>query len=249
MIFVTRPSPQGEALTKLLNQANLQATHLPLFRISAGKDLLNLQNDLNQLLPNDIVIAVSPQVANVITTFNPHLNFPKHLQYFAIGNKTAELIRQLVHKSVSFPKQENSEGLLALFDADMVKNRKVLILRGDSGRQLIADSLSAKQAQVKLVECYSRHAISYPFDILSNSIEHQLVIITSIEHLHQLELYCQTEHKKQACLVVTSLRIFEEAKRLNWQNIVLAKSANNQILFKKMISLCHNNINYIKSSK
>ena len=56
MIFVTRPSPEGEKLSELFNQANLPAQHLPFFKISQGRDILQLQHQLNQLLPQDIVI-------------------------------------------------------------------------------------------------------------------------------------------------------------------------------------------------
>ena len=34
MIYITRPSPEGDILTQQLNQANIPATHLPFFKIS-----------------------------------------------------------------------------------------------------------------------------------------------------------------------------------------------------------------------
>lgn len=240
MIYVTRPSPEGEVLTQLLNQANLPAIHLPLFDMLAGKDLFNLQIQLNRLLPNDIVIVVSPQVINVIKSYIPNLIFPNNLRYFAIGKKSAELLSQLTQTRVDYPRQEDSEGLLELLASKSVNNYTVLILKGNVGRQLIAETLSTKQAQIKLIECYSRNVIPYQQDILYNDIEKQILIVTSIAHLHQLEIYCKINHKKNAILVVTSQRIFEEAKQQNWQKIVLVTGANNQILFKTLITLCHN---------
>lgn len=239
MIVVTRPSPEGEILTQRLNKANLPAQHVPLFDIVSGADLLNLQTELNALTPLDIVIAVSPQVSYIISTNLSNLVFPSQIGYFAIGYKSAELFKQLSHKDVCFPTQENSEGLLQLLAQQTVKNRTVLILRGDSGRQLLAEQLTQREAKVKLLQCYRRKVIQYPADILSVHIDQQLIVITSIDHLLQLETYCQAEHKRQARLMVTSQRIFAKAKQLQWQKILLVDSANNQTLFEVLISLSH----------
>ncbi|NUF26731.1 uroporphyrinogen-III synthase [Gilliamella bombicola] len=245
MIYVTRPSPNGEELTKQLNQAHLPATHLPLFDILPSSELVDLQQQLNRLLPSDIVIALSPQVIHTIKAHLPDLYFPKHVHYFAIGNKTAHLLSQLTTTKVSSPKQEDSEGLLDLLKNTTLAHRTVLILRGNSGRQLLADTLTTQQAQVKLLACYHRKPITYCDNILANNINNQIIIITSVEHLIQLELYCQRQHKQQAQLVVTSERILKKAQQLNWQNVLQIVGANNQILFKTMLTLCHNaNINF-----
>jgi uroporphyrinogen-III synthase len=240
MIFVTRPSPEGEILTEWLNNSNLSAKHLPLFSISAGDDLQNLQYQFNNLLPNDIVIIVSPQVIHTIKTNLPNFLFPTNINYFAIGKKTAKLLNQFTPNQVIYPAQENSEGLLALLTYESVKNRTVLILRGNVGRPLLMESLTEMQANVKLLECYQRHPITYSTDILTNNIKKQIIIITSVQHLMQVELYCKTQHKNFATLIVTSERIFEKAKQLKWKKVLQVKGANNQILFKTMITLCHN---------
>ena len=88
-----------------------------------------------------------------------------------------------------------------------------------------------RQAKVKLIECYTRIPIIYRPDILSEHISQQLIIITSIEHLNQLESYSSDEHKKQSRLLVTSQRILTKAKELTWQNVLLVKSADNQTIF------------------
>lgn len=231
MIFVTRPSPEGEKLTQLFNQANLPAQHLPFFQISQGHDLLNLQQEFDQLLPNDLVIVVSPQVTHIINTYVTNLTLPTNIRYFAIGKKSAQLFSQLTTVKVNYPNREDSEGLLALLQQYPVKQQTVLILYGNSGRQLLIQTLIARKAKVKLIECYTRNPITYPSNTLSGQIAKQIFIITSLEHLNQLELYTSHAHKKQANLLVPSQRILAKAKQLKWQNIVLVNSANNQNLF------------------
>lgn len=231
MIFVTRPSPEGEKLSELFNQANLPAQHLPFFKISQGRDIRQLQHQLNQLLPQDIVIVVSPQVTHAINQYVTNLTLPKNISYFAIGKKSAQLFKQFTEIEVNYPDREDSEGLLVLLQQQSVKQRNILILCGNSGRPLLAQTLKARQAKVKLIECYSRTPIIYQPDILSEHISQQLIIITSIEHLNQLESYSSDEHKKQSRLLVTSQRIFTKAKELTWQNVLFVNSADNQTIF------------------
>lgn len=231
MIFVTRPSPEGEKLTELFNQANLRAQHLPFFKISQGRDILQLQHHLNQLLPQDIVIVVSPQVTHAINHYITNLTIPRDLYYFAIGKKSAQLFKQFTEVEVNYPDKEDSEGLLTLLQQHPVKQRNILILCGNSGRPLLSQTLMNRQAKVKLIECYTRIPIIYRPDILSEHISQQLIIITSIEHLNQLESYSSDEHKKQSRLLVTSQRILTKAKELTWQNVLLVKSADNQTIF------------------
>ncbi|MWP50338.1 MULTISPECIES: uroporphyrinogen-III synthase [unclassified Gilliamella] len=240
MIYVTRPSPEGEELTKQLNLANLSATHIPLFDILPGAELVDLEQQLNCLLPSDIVIALSPQVIHTIKTHLPNLSFPANRLYFAIGKKTAELLSQLTTTRVNYPKQENSEGLLGLLKSTTLTHRTVLILRGNLGRNLLADTLITQKAKVKILECYYRKPIPYCDNILANNVKNQIIIITSVEHLMRLELYCHEQHKQQAQLIVTSERILKKAQQLNWQKILQIEGANNQILFKTTLTLCHN---------
>ncbi|MWP62764.1 uroporphyrinogen-III synthase [Gilliamella sp. Pas-s25] len=232
MIYVTRPSPEGEMLTQLFNQAKVPAQHLPFFNISQGHDLLNLQEQLNQLLPNDIVIVVSPQVTHVINTYLSNLILPANLRYYAIGKKSAQLFSQFTTAKVNYPNIENSEGLLTKLQQEPVQHHTILILCGNSGRQLLAQTLTNRKAKVKSIACYCRKPIHYPPNILSSNMEKQIIIIiTSLEHLIQLELYSNLEHKTRATLVVTSQRIFAKAKQFKWQKILLVNSANNQKLF------------------
>ena len=237
MIYITRPSPEGDMLTQQLNQANIPATHLPFFKILAGPGLNNLQQQLNQLASSDIVIVVSPQVSHMINQLQPKLNFPKHLRYFAIGRKSAELFSQQSGVHVDYPNEERSEGLLPLLTD--LQGRSIIILCGNNGRQLLSKKL-IKKAQVTSVECYLRQPIVYPTAILANDIEQQIILVTSVDHLLQLDIYCQDKHKYEAQLIVTSPRIFEKAKQLNWHKVLPIVSANNQFLFKTMITLCHN---------
>ena len=236
MIYITRPSPEGCNLTQLLNQANISAIHLPFFNIFAGQDLGHLQQQLDNLNQGDIVIIVSPQVTYMIEKHLPNLRLPNHLRYFAIGKKSAELFSQQNSIHVDYPNEENSAGLLSLLNQQAISGHNALILCGDNGGQ----QLKLQTVNVKTIACYTRQTITYKPNILAENIAQQIILITSVDHLLQLDIYCQNKHKREAQLIVTSDRIFAKAKQLNWQKVLKIVSANNQFLFKTMITLCHN---------
>ncbi|WP_392559538.1 uroporphyrinogen-III synthase [Orbus mooreae] len=242
MIIVTRPSPYGEELVQLCHQANLAAIHLPFFNITKGDDLDQLQQQLNLLKKDDIVIIVSPQVILMLKHYNMVTQFPDFVRYFAVGKQTAQQFQIFTNHIVDYPKtDENSEGLIRYFQSIKLplKQHNVLILSGDISRSVIHNELKSQGALVKNIYCYRRNTTVYPSTILEHS-QSDFFVITSIEHLRQLEQYCNSEHKQHARLIVSSERILNEAKKSGWQYIYLASNANNQNLFKTIVSLCHN---------
>lgn len=242
MIIVTRPSPYGEQLTQLCQQANLPVRHLPFFNILKGPDLDQLQHHLQQLNQSDIVIVVSPQVGLIIQSNTQKIIFPDNVCYFAVGQKTAQQFAQICQQPVDYPAvSENSEGLLEHFAKNkmLFKQRQVLILCGDTGRTVINDTLTAQGALVKYIHCYQRQTIDYPASIFDDH-SYYLFVITSVEHLLQLDKYCTDKQKQYCDIIVSSLRTLEQAKLLDWQHIHLVTNANNQNLFKTIATLCHN---------
>ncbi|MDF7670086.1 uroporphyrinogen-III synthase [Orbaceae bacterium ESL0721] len=242
LAIITRPAPEGELLTTQLNLAGISASYLPLFDIEAGADLPKLQSVLNNLLPDDIVIIVSPQVSHIIESYQPTTYFPPTVHYYAVGKKSATLFNEMTGLTASYPEQESSEGLLDLLQKrESLLNRKVLILRGESGRDLLGATLTKQQAKVDYLACYIKKQINYDPAILTSEQTRKLIIvITSTAHLLQFEKICPLMVKKEAQLIVSSERILVQAKQLNWQHIHLATSANNKILFKTITTLCHN---------
>lgn len=242
MIIITRPSPYGEELVQLCYQANLPALHFPLFRIIKGCDFDNLQTQLDALTEGDIIISVSPQVSHMIAQQNNTIHFPDQVYYYAIGRQSAKLFEQICQRPVNFPPQnENSEGLIEYLtnQSHPLNQHQVLILGGDVRRTLIDTTLKSQGAFVKDNQIYQRELIKYHPTVL-DEYAHNIIVVTSIEHLLQLQTYCHDKNKKQDKLIITAERIFQVAKKLGWQQIYSIQHANNQNLFKTIASLCHN---------
>lgn len=111
---------------------------------------------------------------------------------FAVGVGTAGRLRELGVKEVHTPKNEfSSEGLLKVpgLSAHAIDGRRVLIMRGAGGRELLAQALQQRGAQVDYCEVYARTVPSIRLtDVLRNSniAAPDIAIITSPEALTNL---------------------------------------------------------------
>ncbi|WP_392565098.1 uroporphyrinogen-III synthase [Utexia brackfieldae] len=241
MIIITRPSPYGEELLNCLKHAGLSARHIPLFTIEPSISINNLQGKLDTLSEHDMVIAVSPQVINCLEQSAEPIQFPMALNYAAIGQKTAQLLQKKIGQTVIYPSMdENSEALLTLSALQKVAGKRILILRGNNGRELLASILQSRGAQVEYVECYQRRHIDYPAKEIQSWPKRATITMTNIDSLLRLNELVTPSQRSLSKLVVTSPRIANKARQLGWLNVIQVDSANNQILFKMLVTLCHN---------
>lgn len=240
MIIVTRPNPDGCELVNKLTEIGIPAQHMPLFNIVPLNNATLLQTHLNSLLENDFVIAVSPQVILSLQRIANPIYFPKQVNYVAIGHKTAKLLRNLITMPVIYPFQENSEGLLTLPVFNSVKQKRILILRGNQGLELLGDNLVKRGARVSYIECYKRLPIQKILMDPRAWPPKTVITLTNSESLEALNHFIPLSTRHHYRLVVCSERIAKQASEHCWMNITISKSANNQILFKTILTLCHN---------
>jgi uroporphyrinogen-III synthase len=141
----------------------------------------------------------------------------------------------------------DSEHLLQTLDLQALRGRKVLIVRGESGRELMADGLRAAGAQVEVVAAY-RRAVPDLTDELAATLRRLLArqndwIITSSEALrgllallsrlapppdaaaHDYVVSMQQQH-----LIVPHARIAETANNLGFSRLTLTGSGDERLL-------------------
>lgn len=240
-VLITRPSPDGEKLVNQLLSLGKFAFHLPLVSFSKGKNLSLLKKQLNLLSEGDFLFIISRNA--IIFAHNYLLNigvsWPKELMYYSVGRATSMKMRDLSGISVKYSnKQETSEGLLALPELSCVNSKKkALILRGNDSRAVLEDTLQKRGVRVLWCECYSRYFLNYNgieicFYMLSLNIN--VIIITSEEILMRL-YYLIPEYYRvcwliQCQLIVISVRLALCAKKLGWKKVIVAHSANNDVL-------------------
>ncbi len=234
-VWVTRPEGQADALLTALEGDGWLTTHLPLLHIEPLDPLPG--EERQRVLDLDLyehLIFVSANAARIglerISDYWPQL--PTRQQYWAVGESTA-LVLEGVGLTVTRPTLDmSSEGLLALAGLQNVQDQRILIVRGQGGRQLISETLSARGARVSSLSCYRRAPVVYDATVVCGLAAEQrpdVITVSSGEGLDLLSGLLQPlEHTNLAAitLLVPSPRVAERARALGWQHIELTDNAS-----------------------
>ena len=231
--LVVRPAAQANQLVQMLRQLGHAPLCCPLLETRPGCDLPHLGDMLREA---DLVIAVSMHAVHFAHYFllQTGQTWP-HIDYFAVGQASADAFAEAGIQALC-PADPRSEGLLALPALQGVSGRRVLILRGNDGRDLIARTLASRGALVHYCATYERHYPDLDGDAL---IRHwqaarlDSLLITSGELLQRLlALVPGPQHPwlYDRLLVVPSPRVAEMAEGAGFTRIVIAQGASNQAL-------------------
>ena len=149
----------------------------------------------------------------------PHIlkrygNIPENLRFDAMGHQTAKELGLYGVRNVLIPHTRfDSETLLALPEMHDVANMKIAIFRGVGGRELLADTLKSRGADVYFAECYQRVNPQTNADLLCDLWKQgklQAVIVTSSEAMrYLLDLAGHAEWLRHVILCVNHVRIAE----------------------------------------
>jgi len=160
-VVITRPRQQADALAQAVAALGRTAVVLPLLEIAPVQDAAPLRAALAELADFALVAFVSP---NAIDAAFAHLPaWPARVALAVVGEGSrAALARHGVTGaaytifSPADGAHSDSEHLLANLDLPALAGRRVLIVRGDGGRELLADALRAAGARVEAVAAYRR---------------------------------------------------------------------------------------------
>lgn len=161
-ILVTRPQAQAASLSDAIRARGGEPLVFPLLAIAAvdngGRAALDAV--AARLDDFDLAFFVSPNaVAHGLAAMRARRAWPPHLRVATVGKGSEQALRDHGFDSAIAPQQGfDSEAVLALpeFQAEAVRDKRVLIFRGDGGRELLGDELVTRGALVEKVCCYQR---------------------------------------------------------------------------------------------
>ncbi|MCX9154587.1 uroporphyrinogen-III synthase [Niveibacterium sp. 24ML] len=161
-IAVTRPLLQAQGLAAAIRQQGGEVFALPLLEIAALEDRAGFAPLAAELDAYELVFFVSANaVAYGLDGLRAFRAWPPGPAVATVGPGSEAALRAAGFATViAPPEQFDSEGVLALpqFAPDAIAGKRVLILRGDGGRELLSDALSARGARVSAFTCYRRRA-------------------------------------------------------------------------------------------
>ena len=245
-VIITRPRAQADALARQVAALGREVVVLPLLEIFPLPDQAPLIAALADLPRFAMVAFVSP---NAIDAAFAHLaQWPRQVALAVLGEGSrAALARHGLDDgnativSPQDPARSDSENLLQSLDLAALAGKQVLIVRGESGRELMAEGLRAAGAIVTTVAGYRR---SVP--LLTPALRAQLHallarrndwIITSSEALRGLLALVDALDDPSTVLkmqqqhwIIPHARIAETAAALGLTRITLCGSGDERLL-------------------
>jgi uroporphyrinogen-III synthase len=242
-VVITRPRAQAEALAQRVAQAGRTAVVLPLLEIHPLPDQSQLRGTLAQLDRFALAAFVSP---NAVDAAFAHIGrWPAGVAVAVVGEGSrAALARHGVTPATASihcppdPAFSDSEHLLASLDLAALHGREVLIVRGETGRELMADALRAAGARVTTVAAYRRRIPELTPELAAQlrtllGGEHQWVV-TSSEALRGLAGLVQrlgsgdnfVAKLQRQHFVVPHARIEQTARELGLDQVTLTGSGD-----------------------
>ncbi|MFA5529589.1 MAG: uroporphyrinogen-III C-methyltransferase [Thiohalomonadaceae bacterium] len=180
-VLVTRPAHQADSLARLIVDAGGTPVAWPTLEIAPPQDPAPADALLDRITGFDLVVFVS---ANAVTQGLARLgrSLPADLQVAVVGAGTARAFQEQTGRTPTLTPDErfDSEGLLALPELQEMTGRRVLIVRGDGGRELLAQTLRARGAEVEYAEVYRRLAPpAVPPEAWSALAEDRIHVVTA----------------------------------------------------------------------
>lgn len=237
-IVVTRPAHQAGRLEELILGAGGNPILFPVIEIIEVADLQPLLALIDRLDEFELAIFISPNAVNkAMNLIKTRRALPPHLELAAVGRSGVRELRRFGITTVIAPAARfDSEALLDLPAMQDVAGKRIVIFRGDGGRELLGDTLIARGAAIEYAECY--HRGRPPLDaapLLKAWARNEVhaITVTSSEGLHNL--FDLVGKPGQSWLGKTPLfvphpRIAQTARKLGLAAVVLTAQGDDGLV-------------------
>ena len=157
-IVVTRPAGQSAQLAALIRAAGGEPLLFPALEILDASDLQPALELIERLDQFDLAIFISANaVTKALALVRTRRAWPPALRIATVGRGSErELQRQGIAEVIAPGERFDSEGLLDLPQLAQVQGKRIVIFRGEGGRELLGETLAARGATVEYAECYRR---------------------------------------------------------------------------------------------
>ncbi|NKB34500.1 MAG: hypothetical protein GKR91_15515 [Pseudomonadales bacterium] len=239
-VLITRPEPQHSAISSAIQDNGGIAIHFPLLkieRVENGDSVHVIKSKIENLDNYHILIFISSNAAQLGATWinNYWPQFPIDVQVIAVGPSTARMVSaELDCKVIHSESGASSEDVLSLDELKAVKDKKVAIFRGEGGRELLAETLSARGAAVEYIEVYTRADADNTSQQLASIIKDDQINALSVssgESLNRLNKLLEETNvtlsgSKEVPIIVPSVRVAALAEQLGFSTVKIANGAD-----------------------
>lgn len=231
-VLICRPGERGEALAAALRTHGESVESLNVMQLEALPENAELRRTWLDIDQYHKIIVISPFAAmclsEALDRYWPQL--PIGIDYYSVGSATANtLYEQLgvrVHLPLATAGEDTSEALLALASLQQLDHQRILLVAGEGGRRLLAETLTERGAQVTRAAVYRRtlQPLSPALQTRLFSANYRALIVTSSELLEHLAKWCNQAALNQP-LIVSSRRLATLAGILGFSDLKVASGA------------------------
>lgn len=235
-LLLTRPQDECAALAASLAEHGVASASLPLLAIEPLEETPEQRSLLLDLDRYCAVVVVSKPAARLgverIDRYWPQP--PARQDWFAVGAATAAILDDYGLRVHHPENGDDSEALLALPAlalALQVPGPRALILRGEGGREFLAERLRGQGVAVDYLELYRRVLPDYPAGELARRVRDEALnglVVSSGQGLEHLLRVAGEDWPRLAGLplFVPSPRVAELARDAGARHVIDCRGAN-----------------------
>ena len=247
-IMITRPEHQAEKLVKDIKAEGGEPFLFPTLAIQAVELSNECQDKIELVNHFDIIIFISPNaVEHGLNTILKTVQLSDKVLLATIGQGSATALNTYLGKQPDIvpDKNFNSEGLLATKAMQDVENKRILIVRGNAGRELLKETLQQRGALVEYFNAYQRVRPDTDSTDLEQYLQNNqiaAIVITSAESLKNL-IELTPENVKpqllQVPLLLINNRLVDIAKEAGFNsNLYIASEASDDAIIESLKKNC-----------
>ena len=228
-ILVTRPEQRAADLCRMIEQAGGSALQFAAIEITEPADFQSREYAREHLSEFALAIFISPTAVEKTLEFLGAL--PAGIRISAIGNRTANALEKTGVNTDITPDGHNTESLLEhpQLQAGQIAGKKIVIFRGEGGRELLGDTLQSRGAEIFYANMYQRSPPPSATQLDQYLEQADIITVSSNQGLQNLyDLAADKNMLTSLSLVVPGERGFKLAKALGFSNIFIAKNATDE---------------------
>lgn len=240
-VVVTRPRGQHESLCQLIGEAGGVSIHYPVLEIVDSSEQEQLVEEFKHLDEFDLIIFISPNaVSRSMNLINAEGGLPAGLQTATVGRGSGRELKRLLGREPDIvpAKQFNSEGLLALSAMQDMTGKRVMIVRGEGGRELLAQTLRERGAEVEYAEVYRRARPEVDNSALMHAWarnEIDIIVVTSgdgLRNLYDMVGQLGRQWLRKTPILVINERLVQLARELGLEQdpLIAAEASDSGIV-------------------
>lgn len=244
-VLVTRPGNRAQALCQALEAVGAEALPLEALRLEALPETPEIRQAWLDFDRFQRVVVISPFAAECLAEgldcYWPQL--PLGPSFYAVGAGTARVLHDTLGVRVHLPpanaEDNSSEALLTLPSLQQLVEQRVLLVAGEGGRAVLADSLAERGARLTRLALYRRIPVEPggPGAQYLGQGDFSALVVTSGELLEHLAGWTPAKALNQP-LIVSSQRLATLAHTLGYLRPHVAQGATPAALVAAVANAC-----------